>query len=460
MRLLRKEVAAFAQAHHPQSLAVEAKAKGFGGDGFFRCGHGDFQQGVKAAGLLLGRAQGHEQFVPPGPLPPQFMQAREQAAQFLAADGALLCDAASALGQHIDFTVLREQLDLHARAHGFPRALEPVFFQRGQRAFGGADEVVHRGVARAHLREHGFGGDAAIHQPHALCLAVARFDLFEKAGQRGVVGRVAGQNFIGQRKAFRRDDQRDDHLRTIGPVIARVAVAARIVGIVGGAGLEIGAGQIVEQHFVLRAEEIAPSLAQVIKEFFLERQDLIERGVEFVDFGQTEIAAEQIGQRGALEPITVQMPFRTRREQPLGDEDLEDLIPARAFARGGQVRGEESAEAELAVKFQGEPAAAPLAGMMEREFIQPDTDDAVVAFGRGPVVGKESDLGSRGGVRRVGLKRLAPGGVWGVIDLAEIKHLTLRAAPVVETFVFNHTPIGVRLAIFFADLGTQKHIGR
>jgi hypothetical protein len=33
----------------------------------------------------------------------------------------------------------------------------------------------------------------------------------------------------------------------------------------------------------------------------------------------------------------------------------------------------------------------------------------------------------------------------------------LRDAPVVETFVFDHTPVSVFLAIFFANLRTQKY---
>ena len=46
----------------------------------------------------------------------------------------------------------------------------------------------------------------------------------------------------------------------------------------------------------------------------------------------------------------------------------------------------------------------------------------------------------------------APAGALGVIDLAEVKHLTLRDAAVLETFVFHHPPVSVCLAIFFANL--------
>lgn len=105
---------------------------------------------------------------------------------------------------------------------------------------------------------------------------------------------------ISQRNPFGRDPQRDDPLRTIGPGIARVTLPARVGRIVRRVGLEVSAGQIVEPHFVVRAEEIAPLVAQRIEEFFLERPPLIPRGVKLVDFGQPEIRAEQIGQRGPL----------------------------------------------------------------------------------------------------------------------------------------------------------------
>ena len=36
----------------------------------------------------------------------------------------------------------------------------------------------------------------------------------------------------------------------------------------------------------------------------------------------------------------------------------------------------------------------------------------------------------------------------------------LRPAPVVQPFVFDHTPVGVFLAIFFGNLRTQKHNDR
>ena len=59
---------------------------------------------------------------------------------------------------------------------------------------------------------------------------------------------------------------------------------------------------------------------------------------------------------------------------------------------GGQRVGEEGVKAGLSVEFEGEPAAAPLAGMVEGKLIQPDADDALIVGGRGAVMREEGDL--------------------------------------------------------------------
>ena len=59
------------------------------------------------------------------------------------------------------------------------------------------------------------------------------------------------------------------------------------------------------------------------------------------------------------------------------------------------MRGEEGVQAQLAIEFQGEPAATPLAWPPQREFVQADAHDALVIGGRGAVVGEEGDLGGR-----------------------------------------------------------------
>ena len=93
-------------------------------------------------------------------------------------------------------------------------------------------------------------------------------------------------------------------------------------------------------------------------------------------------------------------------------------------------------------------------------MIQPNPHHARVIGGRGSVMREQSDLGSGVGIGRMSVESFAPGGALGVIDLAEIEDLPLRDAAVVETFVFDHTPIGVFLAIFLPNLRAEKHNDR
>src|ERR1700726_781008 len=91
-----------------------------------------------------------------------------------------------------------------------------------------AHQIMHRRVGRAHLCEYLFGRHAAVHQPDPARLAVLPLDAIEKSTQRRLVGRVAGQHFVGQRQTFGRHHQGNDDLHTIRPVIARIAEAALV----------------------------------------------------------------------------------------------------------------------------------------------------------------------------------------------------------------------------------------
>lgn len=78
---------------------------------------------------------------------------------------------------------------------------------------------------------------------------------------------------------------------------------------------------------------------------------------------------------------------------------------------------EERVETERAIKFEREPAPAPLPGTRERELIQPDLHPPRVIGGRGVIMRKERDLSRRVGVRGVNSQRLAPGRALGIIAL-------------------------------------------
>ena len=258
-----------------------------------------------------------------------------------------LADAVGALGQHVEFLALRQELDPHAGSGLAPGLVEEVMLEAAQAALGRSHQILHRRVALAHLGEHGLGGDAAIHHPDAPRLAVLRLDLGQEAAQRGLVGGVAGHDLVGERQAFRRHHQGDDDLDAVGALVAAIAEAALVVFVLRRIGFEIGAGQVVEQDVEAGVEEIAPAIDEMGEQRLLVGEQKVMAGVELVGLGEAEVTAEQIGERALAEPLAMQEPLAAGRDQPVGDQHEQDLLPARALAAGRQARGEEAVELQL-----------------------------------------------------------------------------------------------------------------
>ena len=110
-------------------------------------------------------------------------------------------------------------------------------FQLGELSFRGAEKIGNWWVKLAHLLQGVFGGYATIHDPDAIGFAVLGLDLPEKIGQGGFVRGVAGQDFVGDGKSFGRDDQCDDDLDAVASLVATVAEATDVVGILGRVAL-------------------------------------------------------------------------------------------------------------------------------------------------------------------------------------------------------------------------------
>ena len=89
---------------------------------------------------------------------------------------------------------------------------------------------------------------------------------------------------------------------------------------------------------------------------------------------------------------------------------------------------------------------------MKREIAQADLHHAGIVNGGGAVVREERNLARRVLAFHKSVEGLAPRLTLAVVDLPEVKHLPLEDASVVEAFVFDDTPVGVRLAIFLPNL--------
>jgi len=83
-----------------------------------------------------------------------------------------------------------------------------------------------------------------------------------------------------------------------------------------------------KQHVVADVEQVSPPPCQVIKDRLFVHQQPVVTAIQLVDLGQPGILAQEIGQGAVLKPLTVQPPFAARRQQAVGDQYEQDLIPA------------------------------------------------------------------------------------------------------------------------------------
>ena len=177
---------------------------------------------------MLGRAQFHQQLIALEFHALQFLQTPTQPSQLPTAHAAFLVDSILALRQHIHFSGLGQSFDFDSCADLLPGQFAQWLFQLAQAPLGRAHQVEHRRITGPHLLQVFFGGNAPVHQPDALGFAILRLDLFQKGRQRGLVAGVARHHFITQRKTFRGDDQRDDHLHAVRALVPAVAKAALV----------------------------------------------------------------------------------------------------------------------------------------------------------------------------------------------------------------------------------------
>jgi hypothetical protein len=121
-------------------------------------------------------------------------------------------------------------------------------------------------------------GHPAVGDPHAPQHAVPRLHGGHDHLQGlGVVG-VAGEHLIAEREAVEGHDKRNAHLCAVGAMIARIAALRLRVRF--RQAFEIGARDVVEQHFVLNREQLSATLGQMRLQRRLVREQAIERAIE------------------------------------------------------------------------------------------------------------------------------------------------------------------------------------
>jgi hypothetical protein len=82
---------------------------------------------------------------------------------------------------------------------------------------------------------------------------------------------------VGEREAFRRDDERDGHLHAVAALVPAVAELAFVPLGERRVAFKIRRGEIIQKHVELRVEQIAPSPREMIEQRRLVIQELSDR---------------------------------------------------------------------------------------------------------------------------------------------------------------------------------------
>ena len=112
---------------------------------------------------------------------------------------------------------------------------------------------------------------------------------------------VAGEHLIAERKAVERHDKGDQDLFAVGAMIA--GVAALRLRVRFRLALEIGAGDVIEQHVVLNRKQLSASRRQMRLKGRLVREQAIKPTIEpiLVDLLIAEL--QQVAKRRAAIPV-------------------------------------------------------------------------------------------------------------------------------------------------------------
>ena len=265
----------------------------------------------------------------------------------------------------------------------------------------------------------------------------------------------ARHHLIRQRQAVRCHDQCNDHLNAIRALVPAVAKAplARLWWI----AFEIGAGQIVEQDFEVCSEQALPAVLQEAEQIRLVHQQLVKAPIQIVLVRQREVRAEQIAHRTLLIPLPVQPPLAAGIDQAIGDQRLQHVQPPCPLPRRRQPWRPEIIQPQLIPHMAGQPAGAPLPRTVQPKTAEPDMHHIAIQCRCLPILGKQRDLSGLLAIFVERIDRPAPRRPLGIVDLAQVQHVSLHRAAAGDTTVLHDAPVAMLLAVLSANLVAQKH---
>src|ERR687896_1550202 len=88
---------------------------------------------------------------------------------------------------------------------------------------------------------------------------------FNQYLERGLVGGVARQHFVGDGETLRGNDQGNDDLHAVAPLVAAVTKAALVLFVLRRRGFDVSTCQIIEQDVEVDTEQVLPALGQMME---------------------------------------------------------------------------------------------------------------------------------------------------------------------------------------------------
>ena len=138
------------------------------------------------------------------------------------------------LGQHIEFVVLRQQLDLDSGPRLCQGLSRSCFSKRLAAPWACPPDTSPADRSGASVQALFPSGCP---DPSTRCARLCHiaFSILSRNSLSVVLSLVLpAKHFVGQRKALRRHDQRNDHLHTIAALVAAIAKAPLVILIGGG----------------------------------------------------------------------------------------------------------------------------------------------------------------------------------------------------------------------------------
>ncbi len=203
-----------------------------------------------------------------------------------------------------------------------------------------------------------FAHNSAVKDPHPPGAAVFALHRLEHVLQGPHIGPVALEDFIGKRKAFRSDNQRDNDLFAVGPVIARVA-APGFLDLFNFA-FKVGACQIVKQHIEAGSKEVVPPEGQMLFQGFLVLDHVVQRAIKAILFRHPFVTLQQRRHGRLRKPFLVDGKLAARRNEPIDRQEFHDFLPSHRADLLAQHPLPELSQAELFPQLASYPARPEL----------------------------------------------------------------------------------------------------